>query len=67
MDRETDKVVFIRIKDDGKGKKFPCLECKTPCRGYWCVNKYSDTRRPYPFCPKCLEGGLDREEKEKEP
>jgi hypothetical protein len=46
MDREADKVVFIRIKDDGKGKKFPCLECKTPCRGYWCVNKYSDTRLP---------------------
>ena len=60
MDRDTDKVIFIKIKEDGEGKKFPCLECKEPCRGYWCVNKYSGTRRPYPFCPMCIEGFLDK-------
>ena len=66
MDRDTDRVIFIKIKEEGEGKKFPCLECKEPCRGYWCVNKYSNTRRPYPFCPMCLEGFLDKCNKLKE-
>ena len=60
MDRDTDKVIFIKIQETGEDNKFPCLECKTPCRGYWCVIKYSGARRPYPFCPMCLEGFLDK-------
>ena len=58
MDRGQENVVFVKVLDS-QGKTYPCLECKQLCCGYWCVNKYSGMRRPYPFCQACLERGLN--------
>ena len=60
MNSETNTVTFIKVKEDAASSKFPCLECKQLCSGYWTLNKYSGIHRPYPFCQGCLERGLDK-------
>ena len=45
---------FVKI-DETVGSKFPCLECKTLCAGYWYVSSGEfKIKRPCPFCEKCF-------------
>ena len=47
---------FVKI-DETVENKFPCLECKTLCAGYWYISRHG-VKRPYPFCEQCFEKGM---------
>ena len=35
MNSEPNTVTFVKVKEDAASSKFPCLECKQLCSGYW--------------------------------
>ena len=48
-------IVKIEERDNNK---FPCLECKAMCSGYWYVSRHG-FKRPLPFCEQCAEKGTN--------